>query len=194
MLEILGALSVSAAAGMRVAMPLLIVVLIKKQQVWSEIPILKYMQPKVLLCILIFWAIGELVLSKKLLGQRVMQIVQLLFSPLIGSILPLIVVKSYNIQVSTLGIYVLTIMGGALALVIKLVEIGWFFRLRGLPIGVIIVEDVLSVLMVLFAFKAPEQGGLIAMLLLWISIRSAGEWRQRPMNNPKRLKDGETKH
>jgi hypothetical protein len=31
---------------------------------------------------------------------------------------------------------------------------------------------------VLFAFRAPEQGGSIALLLLWIAIRSSTEWQR----------------
>jgi hypothetical protein len=177
MLEVLVSLSVSAAAGMRIALPLLIVGLIRTREQWSDIPILSYIHPQILLAILVTWSLFELILSKKLLGQRVLQIVQLLFSPIIGSILPLVVIKAYEIDSSKKVLLMLSIAGGALALVIKLVEIGWFFRLRGLPLPVILIEDILSILMVLFAFRAPEQGGLIAMLLLWIALRSAGEWR-----------------
>jgi hypothetical protein len=177
MLEVLVSLSVSAAAGMRIALPLLIVGLIRTREQWSDIPILSYIHPQLLLAILVIWSLFELILSKKLLGQRVLQIVQLLFSPIIGSILPLVVIKTYEIDTSKNVLLMLSIAGGALALVIKLVEIGWFFRLRGLPLPVILIEDILSMLMVLFAFRAPEQGGLIAMLLLWIALRSAGEWR-----------------
>jgi hypothetical protein len=31
---------------------------------------------------------------------------------------------------------------------------------------------------VLFAFKAPNSGGLIALLLLWLAVRSAQSWYQ----------------
>lgn len=179
MLEVLASLSISAAVGMRIALPLLIVGLIRTQELWSDIPILNYLQPQVLLSILVVWSLCELILSKKILGQRLLQIIQLLFTPIIGALLPVVVIKNYSIATTSKEVLiVLSITGAALALAIKLVEVGWFFRLRGLPIAVIIFEDILSILMVLFALRAPEQGGLIAMLLLWIAIRSAGEWRQ----------------
>jgi hypothetical protein len=73
--------------------------------------------------------------------------------------------------------WLIALMGGLLALVLKLVQVGWFFRLRGIPMIAIILEDILSVLLVLFALHAPEQGGLIAMLLLWIALRSSNTWR-----------------
>lgn len=178
MLEILASLSASAAAGMRVAVPLLVVGLLRSKQIGADIPGLKYLHPQVLLAILISWSLLELICSKRLLGQRLLQTVQLIFSPIIGALLPFVVLTSYNLHTSTQALYLMSIAGGILALVIKLVEIGWFFRLRGLPLSVIMCEDLLSVLMILFAFKAPEQGGLIAMLLLWIALRSSGEWRQ----------------
>ena len=41
----------------------------------------------------------------------------------------------------------------------------------------VIVEDLLSIALVFFAFEAPQEGGLIALFLLWIAIRSATAWR-----------------
>ena len=52
------------------------------------------------------------------------------------------------------------------------------FRLRGLPIWVIFIEDIICILLVLFTFDAPQNGGLIALLLLWIAIRSSTAWRK----------------
>jgi hypothetical protein len=79
-------------------------------------------------------------------------------------------------------------IGGLLALVLQLVQIGWFFRLRGLPLWVVFIQDALCVVLVLLAFDAPTQGGLIAMILLWLAIRSSGEWyrwyrKQHPPKN-----------
>jgi Domain of unknown function (DUF4126) len=57
-------------------------------------------------------------------------------------------------------------------------QVGWAYRLRNLPIWVVLGQDVLCVTLVLFAFGAPQPGGLIALLLLWLAIRSAAAWRQ----------------
>jgi hypothetical protein len=59
-----------------------------------------------------------------------------------------------------------------------LVQVGWFFRLRGLPLWVVFSQDVLCVALVIFAFDAPQQGGLIALILLWLAIRSSQQWRR----------------
>jgi hypothetical protein len=39
-------------------------------------------------------------------------------------------------------------------------------------------QDFLCVALVLFAFDAPGQGGLIALLLLWMAIRSSATWQR----------------
>lgn len=171
---ILAALSASAAAGMRIALPLLIVGLIHSD-LWFNVPILARIPPPILLGILISWSLFELFGSKSLLGQRVLQIIQLIFSPLVGALMSLTVANILELEVEPL--WVLGLMGGVLALVLQLVQVGWFFKLRGIPIWAVFLEDILSVALVLLAFNAPEQGGLIALLLLWIAIRSSTAWR-----------------
>ncbi|AFY35425.1 DUF4126 domain-containing protein [Calothrix sp. PCC 7507] len=171
MIEILATLSASAAAGIRVGMPLLIVGLLQGSQVWSEIPILSRISPPVLLGFLTVWSLIELFASKKLLGQRSLQLVELLFSPIVGAIMAL-AVASANIAPN----WLIALIGGLLALVLQLVQIGWFYRLRGLPLWAVFLQDILCVVLVLLAFKAPWSGGLITLLLLWFAVRSAQQW------------------
>jgi len=175
LIGILAALSASAAGGMRIGLPLLVIGILRSQQLWSNLPILSYIQAPILIGVVTSWSLFELLGSKKLLGQRIIQIIQLVFSPIVGGIMGMTVVKMTDIPVP---MWLIGIVGGLLALVLKLVHVGWFFRLRGIPIWVVFIEDFLCVFLVLFAFKAPENGGLIAMLLLWIAIRSATEWRR----------------
>ena len=68
------------------------------------------------------------------------------------------------------------VVGGLLALVLQLVQVGWFYRWRGLPVWMLLVQDILCICLVIFAFDAPQQGGLIALLLLWLAIRSYQDW------------------
>ncbi|ACK70037.1 conserved hypothetical protein [Gloeothece citriformis PCC 7424] len=171
---LLAALSASAAAGMRIALPLLIIGLLHSE-LWSQVPVLSRLHPAVLLTILISWSLFELLASKSLLGQRILQIIQLLLSPFVGALMSLTVVKTLDLNLQPLWVF--GMVGGILALVLTLVQVGWFFRLRGIPIWVVCLEDILCVFLVLFAFQAPENGGLIALLLLWIAIRSSKAWR-----------------
>jgi hypothetical protein len=173
---LLAALSASAAAGMRIGLPLLMIGLLHSEKLWSTVPILSHIQPQVLIAILTSWSLFEVFGSKKLLGQRIFQLIELACSPIVGALMAITVAKYMAIEFQP--IWLLGIVGGVLALVLKLVQVGWFFRLQGIPIWLICCEDVLCVCLVFFAFKAPQQGGLIAILLLWLAIRSSTEWRR----------------
>lgn len=174
MIAILAALSASAAAGMRLAMPLLMIGLLQSDDLWSKIPLLRHVHPTVLLCILTSWSLFELFASKKLLGQRVLQIFQLILSPIVGAIMGITVAEATDAPIQFL--WIIGIVGGLLALVIQLVLVGWFYRLKGLPLWVVFIEDILCIALVIFAFDAPRQGGLIALILLWLAIRSSKQW------------------
>jgi hypothetical protein len=173
MIELLAALSASAAAGMRIALPLLVIGIVQGENLWSHVPILSGISPPLLLGILTSWTFVELFASKKLLGQRVLQVVQLLLSPIVGAIMGIAVATATETPIWLIGL-----VGGLFALVIQLVQIGWFYRLRGLPLWVVFTQDALCILFVLFAFDAPTQGGLLALILLWIAVRSSEKWHR----------------
>ncbi len=174
MIEILAALSASASAGMRIALPLLVIGLLQSENLWSRIPLLSHIHPAVLLGILTSWSLFELFASKKLLGQRVMQVFQLILSPVVGAIMGITVARFT--EAPTPLVWIVAIVGSLLAFVLQLVQVGWFYRLRGLPLWVVFIQDVLCVALVIFAFDAPQQGGLLALLLLWLAIRSSKQW------------------
>ncbi len=173
MIELLAALSASAAAGMRIALPLLLIGLLRID-LWSDVPLLSYFPPQVVVGVLVSWSLFELFASKKLLGQRILQVLQLLFSPVVGAIMGMAIAQAT--EIAGWLVWVIAVTGGLLALVLQLVQAGWFYRLRGLPLWVIFAQDILCVFLVIFALDAPKQGGLIAMLLLWLAIRSSKEW------------------
>jgi len=176
MIEVLAALSLSAAAGMRIALPLLLIGLLHRDDLWGYVPLLSHIHPRLLLGVLVSWSLLELFLSKKHLGQRVMQMIQLGFSPIVGAMVGVTVVRTA--EFADWLTWIVGIVGGLLALVLQLVQIGWFYRLRKIPTWVIFLQDFLCVALVLLAFDAPTQGGIVALLLLWLTIRSSGEWRR----------------
>ena len=179
MVGLLAALSASAAGGMRIALPLLLIGLLRIDKLWSEIPLLSGVTPQVAITILVSWSLLELFASKTFAGQRVLQIVQIIFSPIVGAIMGIAIAQVSSIEEIIAHpwiLWIIGIVGGLLALVLQLVQAGWFYRLRGLPIWVIFLQDVLCISLVLFAFDAPRQGGLVAMMLLWLAIRSSKEW------------------
>ncbi|MEZ2230473.1 DUF4126 domain-containing protein [Microcoleus sp.] len=179
MVGLLAALSASAAGGMRIAMPLLLIGLLRIDKLWSEIPLLSGLHPQVVIAILVSWSLLELFASKTFVGQRVLQIVQVIFSPIVGAIMAIAIAQVSSIDELVAHpwmLWIIGIVGGLLALVLQLVQAGWLYRLKVLPMWLIFVQDALCIALVLFAFDAPRQGGLIAMLLLWLAIRSSKEW------------------
>ncbi|MEG4285706.1 DUF4126 domain-containing protein [Microcoleus sp. A006_D1] len=181
MVGLLAALSASAAGGMRIALPLLLIGLLRIDKLWSEIPLLSRVHPQVAISILVSWSLLELFASKTFVGQRVLQVVQIIFSPIVGAIMGIAIAQVSSIDEITAHpwmLWIIGVVGGLLALVLQLVQAGWLYRLHILPIWVIFLQDVLCISLVLFAFDAPREGALIAMLLLWLAIRSSKEWYQ----------------
>ncbi|MBW4649503.1 MAG: DUF4126 domain-containing protein [Kastovskya adunca ATA6-11-RM4] len=176
MIALLAVLSASAAAGMRIALPLLVIGLMQSDNLWSRVPILSRISPPILLGVLTTWSLFELFASKSLLGQRILQIIQLLLSPIVGAIMSITVAQFTDAAVES--VWLVGFVGGLFAFVLQLVQVGWFYRLRGLPLWVVFIQDALCVALVIFAFDAPHPGGLIALFLLWLSVRSSRYWHR----------------
>lgn len=174
MIELLAALSISAAIGLRVALPLLMIGLLYSDALWSNVPVLSQFPQRLVLGVLVSWSVMELLLTKDRVGQRFLHLCYLALAPIAGAIAGITVVRTT--QLEGWVIWPIAILCALLALVLQLVQIGWFYRLQGLPLWVTFLQDVLCVCLVLFAFDAPMQGGLIALLLLWLAIRSSKAW------------------
>ncbi len=173
MFELLASLSAAAAGGFRIALPLLLIGLLQGDELWARVPLLSMLPSPVVLGVLVSGSLVEVIGSKSLLGQRLLQLVQLLFSPVAGALLGMTIAT-----ITGQSLWLAGSMGGLLALVLQLAQVGWFFRMRGLPLWAVFVQDILCVLLVLLALDAPTQGGLIALLLLWLAIRSINDWRR----------------
>ena len=173
---VLAVLSVSAAASMRLALPLLTFSLFYGQELLAGIPVLNHFDPRVVLAIGISWSLFELFGSKQLLGQRVLQIIQLFFSPFVGGLAAVTITHFFESEFQYL--WLIALIGAVFTLILTLVQVGWFFRLRGIPLWLVCFEDFLCIGLVFFAFTAPQEGGLIALLLLWLAIHSSNTWRQ----------------
>ena len=172
---ILAVLAVSAAAGMRSVLPLLTIGCMAGSDLWSKIPILEHISPQILVGVLVSGSLIELLASKNRVGIRISQLIELVLSPLVGGLLGVAIARTTDLSDGIIPL--LGIISGLLALVLQLVQVGWFYRLRGLPLWVVFTQDFLCVMLVIFAVNAPQQGGIIALMLLWLAIRSAGEWQ-----------------
>ncbi|MEM7769069.1 MAG: DUF4126 domain-containing protein [Cyanobacteria bacterium P01_E01_bin.6] len=182
---LLAALSASAAVGMRVAFSLLLLGLFHGQELWSTVPILSSLYPPFLLGILVSWALAELLFSKDRVGLRVVQVVQLIMSPIFGAIAGITFASQATHTVETL--WIIGIISGVLALFLQLVQVGWFYRLRGLPMWAVFLQDFLCVVFLLLAFDAPQQGGLFALIVMWLAFRSSISWQRWYHSRPQLL-------
>lgn len=74
-----------------------------------------------------------------------------------------------------------------------LLQVGWFFRLRGVLPWVAFGLEKISyclLLLVLYAFSVPEEGGLIAMMLIWFAICSSSSWKSWQDRQPRNHRQG----
>ncbi len=175
--ELLAVLSISAATGLRLALPLLLIGLLSGEQLWSAVPILANIPQVLVVSVLVIWSLLELTISKDRVSRRFLQSAELFFSPFVGTIAGIAIARLADIN-DSLILVLLAVTGGVLALVIQMVQVGWLYRFNSPPMWVIFLEDALCICLAFLAFDAPEQGGVIALFLLWLAIRSSAIWRQ----------------
>ncbi|MFE4106518.1 DUF4126 domain-containing protein [Almyronema epifaneia] len=174
--ELLAVLSISAAVGLRLALPLLLIGLLSGPALWSNVPILSQLSPSLVVGILAGWSLCELVVFKDRTSRQMLQNIELFFSPFVGAIAGIAIARTVELSGWLVGL--VGVVGGLLALVIQLFQTGWLYRPQRPPVWLLFLQDFLCVSLVLLAFDAPQQGGLIALLLLWLIIRNSSAWRQ----------------
>lgn len=87
-IQVLAILSASAAGGMRIGLPLLIIGMVRIDQLWSNIPFLSSLNPQLIIGILTSWSLFELLGTKKLIGLRIIQIFRGFFISSFGYFCP----------------------------------------------------------------------------------------------------------
>lgn len=161
---------------MRVAFALLLLGIFHGQELWGQVPLLSAVYQPLVLGVLVSWTLVELLLSKDRVGSRIVQIIQLVMSPLFGAIAGVTLASPTTTESGML--WIIGITSGLLALVLQLVQVGWFYRLRGLPLWAVFLQDFLCVIFLLLAFDAPEQGGVFALIVMWLAFRSSIAWQR----------------
>lgn len=173
--ELLAILAISAATGLRVALPLLLIGLMSGEQLWANVPVLSLFPPALVIAVLTGWSTAELLLSKDAYCQRFFQIIELLCSPLVGAIAGIALARTLGLD-SWLYIGI-GLTSALLAVVLQLLQVGWFYRPKRPPLWVFFVVDGLCIFLAYLAFDFPNGGGIIALLLLWLVIRTSYLWR-----------------
>jgi hypothetical protein len=189
--EVLAVLSISAAAGFRLALPLLLIGLMSGAW-WSQVPVLSNLPPVLVVASLASWTAVELIFSKQVFIQRIIQSAELFLSPFVGAIAGVTLARTF--QLDSWLTLLLGSLGSLMALVIHLVQVGWLYRLKRPPHWVVFAEDFICVCLVLFAFDAPHQGGLIALVLVWLALRTSHSWRQWHRRSPSKAVPAHYQH
>ncbi|MFM7528596.1 MAG: DUF4126 domain-containing protein [Nodosilinea sp.] len=175
MTELLAVLAMSAALGLRVALPLLVLGLMSGDRLWSQVPILASLPPTLVMGGLVSGTLLEFILYKQGFSRPLLHSTELLLSPIVGLMAGIALVRPLAIAGWLQG--VIALIGGLVALVIQLVQIGWFYRPQRPPLWGMFLVDALCLLLALSAFTVPRVGGLLSLVLLWLVIRTAEGWR-----------------
>jgi hypothetical protein len=187
--ELLAVLSIAAATGLRLALPLLMIGLMSGEALWANVPLLSQVPPAWVIGLLVSWSLVELVVSKDPSGQRLVQMIELALSPFVGAIAGVAIARTVFLEGWLY--FLMGLISALLALVIQLMQIGWFYRPRRPPLWAFFVLDALCIFLAILAFDSPQQGGIIALLLLWLVIRTSNIWRHWKTAKPKAGKAAE---
>ncbi len=173
----------AAATGLRVALPLLLLGLLSGPQLWSQVPLFSQLPAAAVVGLLVSGSTAELVLTKNRHSQRLLLLTELSLSPWSGAIAGVAMARKGGIEGRLALLMGLT--SALLALVIQLLQVAWMFRPLPLPLWVPIGVDGLCIGLAVLAFRWPQGGGLVALLLLWLVIRTGYRWRQVTPRPPK---------
>lgn len=149
--------------------------LLSGERLWGNVPLLSRVHPSLVIMLLVSWSLVELVLSKDRTSQRLIQMVELLLSPGVGAIAGIAIARTVALEGWLY--WLVGLISALLALVIQLMQVGWFYRPQRPPLWVFFVLDALCIFLAIWAFDSPQQGGIIALLLLWLVIRTSNIWR-----------------
>lgn len=168
----LASLSAASAGGIRLGLPLLLLVLIGGPQ--TENGFIHFLMHPLMLGILCAWTLVEVVASKTALGQRAVRIVQFGLTPWVAGILA---AASWSGNFRTgMGV---VLLGVLLASVLQLVQSGFLFRIGPLPFWASFLQDVLCGLLVVLAFYSPALGAGLGLSLLVLALGQAQSWRKQ---------------
>ncbi len=151
--EILAILSIAAATGLRVALPLLVIGLMSGEKLWANVPLLSRLPTALSIGLLVSWSAAELMLSKDSYKQRLFQIAELILSPGVDVLAAIAVARTLDLApwVSLMT----TVVSALLAVVLQLLQVGWFYRPKQPPGWLFFVIDGLCVMLKhLYHFEA----------------------------------------
>ncbi|WP_218080402.1 DUF4126 domain-containing protein [Anthocerotibacter panamensis] len=173
LLTTFGALAAAAAGGIRLSLPLLLLVIFNQSLgMDGASPVLAWLYQPQAITFLCIWAFFEVFGSKTALGQRLVRGIQFFMSPVIGALLATVMLPFTGwLQVC------LVVTGAVLAAILQLAQTGYVFRHGLLPFWFTLCQDFLAVGLVLMALQAPLLGGLSVLLLVLLALRQTYLWQ-----------------
>lgn len=175
LIEVLAALALAAAGGLRTSLTLLVLALASLDGGYGTGNLGGVLTVPPVFAALSVWAMLELVATKTALGQRAVQGLQFFVAPFAGTILAVAYVGPDTfVQQCIVGG-----AGGALAALLQAVSAGYFFRRGPIPARIQTLQDLLCTLLVLLALGAPLLGGVFTLALLWAALKQSYAWRMQ---------------
>jgi Domain of unknown function (DUF4126) len=171
LISLFASLCAASAGGIRVGLPLLLIVFISGAQAESGLG--QFLAQPFMLGILFAWTLIEVVASKTTLGQRVVRLVQFGLTPIVAGLLAA-AFWSGDFW-SSLGI---ALLGALIASIFQLVQSGFLFRTGPLPSWASFLQDGVCGLLLVLACYAPEFGAGVMLSLLLLALRQAQSWRR----------------
>jgi Domain of unknown function (DUF4126) len=171
----LASLSAASAGGIRLGLPLLLLVFINGASGGqTENGFVHFLTQPFMLGILFTWTLVEVVASKTAIGQRVVRLVQFGLTPVVAGILA----AAFWTGNFWTGVGV-ALLGALLASVLQLVQSGFLFRIGPLPLWASFLQDALCGLLIVLACYAPALGAGLGLVLLVLALRQAQSWRKQ---------------
>jgi hypothetical protein len=173
-LEVLTALALAAAGGLRTSLTLLILAIAAITGSPESNALTPLIASPLGISILSVWSIFELVATKTALGQRLVQALQFFMAPVTG----VIIASAFSGETGIVAQMAIGLAGAALASTLQAVAMGYFFRRGRVTIPVQFLQEGLCVLLVILALNAPLVAGCAVFGLLGAALLQASHWRK----------------
>jgi hypothetical protein len=178
-LEVLTALALAAAGGLRTSLTLWILALAALAGQPDGNALTQLIDSPLGISVLSVWCTFELVATKTALGQRLVQALQFFMAPVTGAIVAI----AFSSETGIVAQIAIGLAGAALASTLQAVTMGYFFRRGRVAIPVQFLQEGLCVLLVVLALHAPLIAGLTVFGLLGAALLQASYWR-KSFNRP----------
>jgi hypothetical protein len=173
-LEVLTALALAAAGGLRTSLTLLILAIAAMAGQPDSNALTQMIASPLGISILSVWCTFELVATKTALGQRLVQALQFFMAPVTGAI----IATAFGSETGIIAQLAIGLAGAALASTLQAVTMGYFFRHGRVAIPVQLLQEGLCALLVVLALHTPLIAGLAMFGLLGAALLQASYWRK----------------